>query len=338
MTAGGLLASAVGPLAAFAAGGGCTPASCPDGTCCEGRCLSGSFFGCCHDKIYSRLNKQCCPQAPPGGDHTCLDGEECCGKTACCKDEQLCCDGRCLPGPKTRVGCCNGATYDLRSEECCPEQPRGALEFHVCSKDEECCGEKNCCKGEELCCDGRCLPGPKSRVGCCNGATYDKRSEQCCLEQPSGELEFHVCSKDEQCCGEKACCAANEECCGSHCASKGTCGGCPAGEVRCGTGCCPQGQCQNGTCLCGGEVCTAPDHCCHGTQCCGGPCCHESCCVNPTDQCCSNNGGCCGARDICCPGGCCIYGCADGGCAGPPTSPDVVFTPRSPTLARRPRR
>jgi hypothetical protein len=277
IAAGGVLGSAATPLAALAATSKCTELTCPDGTCCEGRCLTGSLLGCCHDRIYSRLNKHCCPEAPAGGGHTCLDGLECCGKAECCE------------------------------------------------KDEICCGT------------GQCIPNKSGSIGCCNGFTYNKREDQCCLEFPDGEA--HFCAKDETCCGEKACCGKDQECCGSggkeHCVAKGKCNECPPGEVKCGGSCCPKGQCQNGTCLCGGFVCSSPNHCCHGTQCCGGVCCHESCCVFATDQCCSNNGGCCGAKDICCPSGCCIYGCtADGGCALPPGA-TVRERPRRPTLAPR---
>jgi len=302
-----LLGSAVSPLRAFASSRPCTPASCPDGICCEGRCLVTGILGCCHDRIYARLSKTCCPEAPAGGGHTCLDGEECCGKTKCCTGEQLCCDGRCLPGPRTRVGCCHGATYDKRAEECCPEQPRGALEFHVCLKDEECCGEKECCRGEQLCCDGRCLPGPRTRVGCCNGATYDKRSEQCCLEQPSGALEFHVCAKDEECCGEKACCTKGQECCGSgataRCVAKGKC------KEHCVTPGFPPTYTPCGDTCCGGSspVCCnlppGPTCCAAGQVCCGDV---NNQCVTPAPAGqwhLSNYDGAPGEEVACCPGG-----------------------------------
>ena len=221
-----LLGSAVSPLRASATSG-CTPANCPNGLCCEGRCLTGSLFGCCHDRIYSRLSKHCCPQAPAGGTHTCLDGEECCGKAKCCTSNEVCCDGKCLKGNRKRLGCCNNATYDPSIEQCCLEQPSGKFEFHVCAKDEQCCGKDKCCTSKEVCCDGKCLKGNRKRLGCCNNATYDPSIEQCCLEQPPGKFEFHVCAKDEECCGEKACCSKGQECCGAgasaRCVAKGTC-------------------------------------------------------------------------------------------------------------------
>jgi hypothetical protein len=337
IAAGGVLGSAATPLAALAATSKCTELTCPDGTCCEGRCLTGSLLGCCHDRIYSRLNKHCCPEAPAGGGHTCLDGLECCGKAECCEKDEICCGtGQCIPNKSGNIGCCNGFTYNKREDRCCPEHAKD--EVHFCAKDESCCGKAECCKKDEICCGtGQCIPNKSGNIGCCNGFTYNKREDQCCLEFPDGEA--HFCAKDETCCGEKACCGEDQECCGSggkeHCVAKGECNECPPGEVKCGGSCCPKGQCQNGTCLCGGFVCSSPNHCCHGTQCCGGVCCHESCCVFATDQCCSNNGGCCGAKDICCPSGCCIYGCtADGGCALPPGA-TVRERPRRPTLAPR---
>jgi hypothetical protein len=315
VAASALLASAARPFTALAATGGCTPSNCPDGVCCEGRCVQTGILGCCHDQIYSRLNKTCCLEQPATGAHICLDDKDCCGTGACCdKQGEFCCKGRCFKGDPRRFGCCDGATYDKTSEDCCPDHRPGG--FHTCSKDETCCGEDACCNNRtEFCCHGRCLKGNPKRFGCCDGATYDKSVEQCCPEHGSGT--FHTCFKDETCCGEDACCKQGEECCGSSCVPQGTCNN------------------QSGSQLCGGVVCSSPMHCCHGTQCCTGVCCHDSCCVGATDQCCSNNGGCCGAADICCPSGCCIYGCtADGGCAPPPGS---IRRPRArrPTLMAR---
>jgi hypothetical protein len=237
-------------------------------------------------------------------------GEPCGSKV--CSPSQFCCAGRCFPD-KPDLGCCHDATYDPRTEHCCPLHRKH--EFHVCDLvDETCCGENDCCKHDEFCCAGRCFPRRRN-LGCCHDATYDPASETCCPLHPHDG--FHVCAKDETCCGRDGCCGKGHECCGS--------GG--------GAHCVPKGKCHES---CGGSTCGQGQHCCHGRQCCTGPCCHDSCCVGPDDQCCSNNGGCCGPKDICCPQGCCIYGCtADGGCAPPPSAPDIRLAPRRPRLARR---
>jgi hypothetical protein len=255
-----------------------------------------------------------------------------------CFSPDICCDDSCIT-PDERLGCCHDSTYDPHDEHCCAKasHDRG----HACFNDETCCGTDDCCKHDEVCCDGTCLK-PDKHLGCCNDSTYDPHSEKCChyADKDSG----HACFKDEECCGATECCKHDEDCCSSgklaYCAPKGHC--CPHGQhrVECGHGeaalCCPEGEyCCNGGCAkpeecCGTGVCPKGSHCCHGKQCCTGPCCKISCCVGKTDQCCHNNNGCCGPKDICCPGGCCIYGCDGDGCALPPSGePDY---PRAPTL------
>jgi hypothetical protein len=198
------------------------------------------------------------------------------------------------------------------------------------------------CFSPDVCCGESCIT-PSAHLGCCHGQTYDPKLEKCCSKAGA---DVHACFNDEQCCGATECCKHGEECCSSgklaYCAKKGQC--CPKGQhrVACGHGpsiCCPENQyCCNGACAtkeqcCGTTLCGKGQHCCHGKQCCTGPCCKTSCCVGKDDQCCSNNGGCCGPKDICCPSGCCIYGCdANGGCAVPPgVAPDIA---RPPTLRR----
>jgi hypothetical protein len=257
-----------------------------------------------------------------------------------CLPPDICCGGDACITPSARLGCCHGSTYDPHIEHCCAKAERD--QGHACFNDESCCGTDDCCKRDEVCCSGRCLK-PSKRLGCCHGSTYDPHIENCCHDATAGQ--GHACFNDEQCCGATECCKHGQECCSSgtlaYCAPKGHC--CPHGQhrVECGHGkgslCCPEGEyCCNGGCAkpdqcCGTGVCPPGSHCCHGKQCCTGPCCKISCCVGATDQCCHNNNGCCGAKDICCPQGCCIYGCtADGGCASPPSgAPDY---PRAPTL------
>jgi hypothetical protein len=251
-----------------------------------------------------------------------------------CFAPDVCCGGDACITPSARLGCCHGSTYDPHIENCCATA--GHDEGHACFKDETCCGTEGCCKHDEVCCGGSCLK-PSKRLGCCHDSTYDPHLEKCChyADKDSG----HACFNDEECCGATECCKHGEDCCSSgklaYCAPKGEC--CPHGQhrVTCGHGeaalCCPEGEyCCNGGCAkpeecCGTGVCPKGSHCCHGKQCCTGPCCKISCCVGPTDQCCHNNNGCCGAKDICCPGGCCIYGCDGDGCAiGPNGEPDFA--------------
>ena len=264
IAAGSLIGSAAAPFSALAATPKCTETTCPDGTCCEGRCLTDRDFGCCHNRIYLRLNKHCCPQAPAGATHTCLDGEDCCGKQECCQHNEICCGtGQCIPNKSGNIGCCNGFTYNKRVDHCCPEHDKD--EAHFCAKDESCCGKKDCCKRDEICCGtGQCIPNKKGNIGCCNGFTYNKNVDQCCLEFPADEA--HFCAKSETCCGEKACCGKDQECCGAgaqaQCMPKGQCNQCPSGQVMCGGICCDAGNCINGVCgTCPLPGCTL-DRCC----------------------------------------------------------------------------
>jgi hypothetical protein len=229
-----LLASVSRPFTALAAADPpCTPTTCPQDICCQGHCLKTGFYGCCHDTIYVRVGQTCCPRQPATGRHLCRDDEECCGKDDCCKRGQLCCDGKCLPGPADRVGCCNGATYDLESEDCCLEQPSGVLDFHVCSKDETCCGDKACCKGNEECCGsggtahcvppGQCLCGDEpctAPMHCCYGTI-------CCTGP---------------CCHGSCCVGPNDQCCHNN----GGC--CGPKDICCPSGCCIYGCTSDGGC------------------------------------------------------------------------------------------
>jgi len=261
------------------------------GVCCEGRCLATGEFGCCHDRIYLRVGKRCCPEAPRGGTHTCLDDEECCGKSGCCKPGDMCCDGKCINAGRN-IGCCDGKTYDRRSAKCCPGH-RSAKSEHVCQRDEECCGTFSCCKDDEMCCGEYCI-NRGGNIGCCDGETYDRRLDKCCPDHRPGVA--HTCYRNQECCGDNTCCDKGSVCCGTGASAT----------------CCKPGDCRGGVCV-GQETCD--ENFCKplvtnsGTpyQCC--PTSPAWTCYNPENACCINNTAVLMCGTTCCAprqGECCV--------------------------------
>jgi hypothetical protein len=255
IAAGSLIGSAAAPFTAFAATAICTDTTCPDRTCCEGRCLTDSDFGCCHSRIYSRLSKQCCPQAPAGGTHTCLDSLECCGKQACCKPDEICCgSGQCIPNKSGNIGCCNGFTYDKRTDRCCPEHRKD--EAHFCAKNETCCGEKACCGADQECCGssataqcvpkGQCSQCPSGQVSCggiccdpgncsngvCGCPLPGCTTDMCCYQE--GYPNSGYCCTGGPTAGSLVCCY-----CGNTCAGYGMAFPCNITNEECSQMCQP---------------------------------------------------------------------------------------------------
>lgn len=147
-----------------------------------------------------------CPMLPCSSGQQCCSGmscydpqsAECCANGDICMVSQgVCCEGRCLMTGE--CGCCHDRLYRRANQKCCSEAPKGGT--HTCLDDQECCGEKNCRKSDEICCGtGQCINGRGGTIGCCNGFTYNRRQEKCCLDHKPGDI--HCASAG----GELVCC------------------------------------------------------------------------------------------------------------------------------------
>ncbi len=253
-----LLASVSRPLRALASTPPCSPKTCPEGLCCEGRCLGDhSGFGCCHRTIYFRPGQQCCSEQPrPAGTCAPMTPNVAAQPNAATKASFAAVTRACERRP-TRSGAATALPTTSGQRTAAPNnRPRSSSPMSAL-KDETCCGTTKCCKKGELCCGDTCLRAPADEIGCCNGLTYNLRSEDCCPEQPAEEFKFHVCFKDETCCGTTECRRPGEECCpergGPACMPKGSCG-----RPRCS----PSGICPDSLACCYQQGVPNSDICC----------------------------------------------------------------------------
>jgi hypothetical protein len=265
-----------------------------------------------------------------------------CGTTRC-RDDQDCCDGKCIDplSDPSDCGACNAKC--IVNEQCQGGQCS-------CSGGSPCTGSRACCpmgcfdltKDRNNCgsCGNKCNPGETcvSSACSCGGGAACMSGQFCC----SGACQATSCK-----CGGVVCPDPTDLCCASTCTpqSNADCGACGAtcttpfactpslGQCTCNgkvcqpsDACCPSGcadlmssgtdcgmcghacavgeQCVSGQCLCGMKACTAGQICCGST------------CVDPTmdrDNC-GSCGHMCRTGEVCTASGC---SCAGGrACVG----------------------
>lgn len=238
----------------------------------------------------------CRTQTDRGEDNSgCDQGTSCCATCDAahpCAADEVCCDGRCIPGD-----CCdNGEQSTCANGEICCD--------HVCVAG-DCCGNADC--PNETCQRRRCqdhhctytpisgATGPGCQTVCCEDAAGDP---VCC------DPGIETCQPNGLCgCERDADCGDDQKCCAGTCVAKAIC--CEGNNAE---GCASNLHC---CVLDGNGVCR---ECCDTAQCPDETCQSKSCDANHTCQYTPQFGStgtgcasvCCETVDqepICCPGG-----------------------------------
>ena len=242
---------------------------------------------CCRAGVGPKEDAWICPKgtecdySDPSGRRctTCPKARKC--RDGCCKPDEICEDGECVPcpGPRRcgRGGCCSeGAVCrNPKSGLCCDSS------WKVCEAGRD--NPVNCCPPTESC----CINAKTKKAKCCTD------TEMCV----AGDC---ICKKGTTPCGTD-CCKQGEHC--SPGKSQGIC--CPKGEENSKGKCCPKGKVN-----CGDDTCCSPKGCC-GKTCCGktqvcvGGGGGQECCPSPRAFGAGKSGRCCPPRTYATDSGCC---------------------------------
>jgi len=300
----------------------CCPEDGEENCGCCGNCQTEGDI-CCGNQYYEKPERCACGL---GGEYcvssnqfccnnNCISKNECCPNpdTGCCKDEQPCGAGKCVP-----LGTCCPEAPQLCNGKCIPENqcceacppPNG----NICKKAGECCPSEGGGVESSTC---GCF-SQDDKVCCSNGNTYPK-STGCPCELLGGKY----CPPGKKCCiiNGAGSCIFEQDCCESTDGPACNDGSCKNSNSN--QGCCPEDSCSNG-----GNCCPRGKKCCEGSCILENDCCPPSCekCCNGscigTDQCCESTEG-SSCEDGSCANdssneGCCPESqCSDGSCTPP---------------------